>query len=265
MTDYEQTELRVFLSWSGGRSSAAAKAFRDWLPRAMQNVRPFYNYSDTDKGSRWGNEIRGELERTDFGIIFLTPENLTSPWILFEAGALSKLEKSKVAPFLLDLKPTDVTGPLAQFQATEFSHDDCFQLFTSLNRSMGVRSIDPGVLADVFNQWWPKLEEQIQNALKVQSPRTGTILRSDRELIEETLEAVRRLEMESPATELGHDVIVYETAQTMWHSIEAVLERIVMDLQHSDDECSVRCLSLIREIEAAALNFTAHPHHERGS
>lgn len=73
-----------------------------------------------------------------------------------------------------------------------------------------------------------------------------------------------RADRREPAP-LDHDsteynIVIYETAQTMWHTIEGTLERIVMDLQHSDDECSKRCLSLIREIEATALNFLQRPY-----
>jgi hypothetical protein len=37
------------------------------------------------------NEISKELEQSKIGIIAMTEENLTSPWIMFEAGAISKV------------------------------------------------------------------------------------------------------------------------------------------------------------------------------
>lgn len=263
MVTRPNVEPRVFLSWSGERSSAVAQVFRDWLPRAMQNIRPYYNPDDTSKGSRWGDEIRSELERSDFGIIFLTPENLTSQWILFEAGALSKLGKSRVAPFLLDLKPTDVYGPLAQFQATQATRDDCFRLLGSLNQSLDENALEPTVLRDVFDHWWPVLDKKIKDAVASKPTAAGATPRSERELIEETLECVRRIEVR-PTVGDDEPLIVYETAQTMWRSIECVLERIVMDLQHADDECSARCLSLVREIESAALGFAGQPYRRKG-
>jgi hypothetical protein len=229
----------------------------------MQNVRPYYNPDDTSKGSRWGDEIRGELERSDFGIIFLTPENLASQWILFEAGALSKLGKSRVAPFLLDLKPTDVSGPLAQFQATQPTREDCFRLLGSLNDSLDEHGLEPAVLRDVFDHWWPDLDQKIKDAVASKPVAAGATPRSERELIEETLERVRQIEMRPSAGD-DEPLIIYETAQTMWHSIETVLERIVMDLQHADDACSARCLSLVREIESAALGFAGQPHRMKG-
>jgi len=160
MTTQQPERLRVFLSWSLPRSGAVAQAFRDWLPSVLQNVRPYYTPDDIGKGSRWASEVRSELEESDFGLIFLTPENLSSPWILFEAGALSKLEKSKVAPILIDLEPTDVSGPIAQMQLTKFNKDECFKLVEALNRALDSRALDPSVLINVFEKWWPELNEK---------------------------------------------------------------------------------------------------------
>ncbi|WP_184947153.1 hypothetical protein [Salinisphaera orenii] len=81
--------------------------------------------------------------------------------------------------------------------------------------------------------------------------------------LDETLKTVRRIEREFSLDE-KHDLVVYETAQAMWGAIESVMERIVMELQHSEDECSARCLTLIREIESAALNFKERPYRTGG-
>jgi hypothetical protein len=63
-------------------------------------------------------ELAKALEGAELGILCLTKENLSSPWILFEAGALSKsMSEGRVVPLLVDLQPTDLDGPLSQFQA----------------------------------------------------------------------------------------------------------------------------------------------------
>lgn len=195
MTTQQPDKLRVFLSWSMQRSEAVAQAFRDWLPSVLQNVRPYYTPDDIGKGSRWASEIRGELEGSDFGIIFLMPENLTSPWILFEAGALSKLEKSKVAPLLLGVEPTDVSGPLAQLQLTKFNKEECFKLIKALNRALDSRALEPTVLNNVFDKWWPDLEDKVKAAMQIALPSPETAKRPERELLEEVLERVRALQM----------------------------------------------------------------------
>jgi len=117
--------------------------------------------------------------------------------------------------------------------------------------------------------------------MQAESAQAEAVQRSPRDLAEETLERIRRMEAQSSITGQetlaavrqlealmpvgeSESLVVYETAQTMWHAIEGVLERIVMDLQHADDECSARCLSLVREIESAALGFTHSPHRIKG-
>src|SRR5688572_18638179 len=110
--------MKVFISWSGERSKAVAVALREWLPDVIQSVHPWLSSEDIDAGLRWNDEVTRELSQTRFGIICLTAENQTAPWILFEAGALAKtIEKTHVVPYLIGLEPTDVQrGPLAQFQ-----------------------------------------------------------------------------------------------------------------------------------------------------
>ena len=87
-------------------------------------VQPWLSQSNIPAGERWAQEVAKELESSNFGIICVTPENLGSPWILFEAGALAKsLQGAKVIPLLYGLEFSDVTGPLAQFQAKKLGKE----------------------------------------------------------------------------------------------------------------------------------------------
>src|SRR5215469_4587723 len=121
--------MDIFISWSGARSQAVAEALKDWLPMIINAANPFLSVADIDKGARWSSEIAGKLEKSKAGIICLTPGNMNSEWILFEAGALSKtVSNTYVCPLLIGLKPADVKGPLAQFQFTMTSKVDMLQL-----------------------------------------------------------------------------------------------------------------------------------------
>src|SRR5579863_4546010 len=111
--------MDIFISWSKDRSRKAAEALHGWLPLVINAIKPWLSANDIDKGARWSADVASRLEKARFGIICLTPGNLHSDWILFEAGALSKtLQNSRVCPLLFGLQPADVKGPLAQFQAT---------------------------------------------------------------------------------------------------------------------------------------------------
>jgi TIR domain len=89
--------MKVFISWSGVRSTAVAQTLHDWLPQVMNAVEPWMSSEDMRKGSLWRLTLAEELESTHVGVICLTPENLRAPWLLFEAGALSKRVFKKLA------------------------------------------------------------------------------------------------------------------------------------------------------------------------
>jgi hypothetical protein len=155
--------MKIFLSWSGELSHKIACAYRDWLPSVLQHVKPYVSSEDIDKGARWSTDIAKELEASTYGIMCITSENLLSPWINFEAGALSKtIEKSRVSPFLFDLKRSDVHGPLLQFQSTVFDKDDIAKLVLSINNAATAdEKLDEARLLKGFGVWWPILKDTL--------------------------------------------------------------------------------------------------------
>ncbi len=183
---------KVFISWSGELSRKLGDALRAWLPSALQYVKPYFTPEDIEKGAKWSTEIAKELGTSDIGIVCLTRDNTEKPWILFEAGALSKsIESSHVCTLLFDLEPSDVKGPLTSFQATRFARDDFKKLITTINGAAGDSRLEPNVLESVFNMWWPKLEEQVNSILKTHDKGVKKEKRSDRDILEELLELMR--------------------------------------------------------------------------
>lgn len=186
--------MRVFLCWSGDRSKAVAEVLGHWIGQVIQAVEPWIS-TQTDKGARWRTEIGDHLEEAKVGIACLTPENLDSPWIHFESGALSKTKDAHVFTFLLDLQPTDVKEPLAQFQATKAEEDDVRQLIRTINKLVGQtggRTLLDSDLDEIFNHDWPRLKEKLGEI----SPRQirETPFRPEGEMLQEILELVRGIE-----------------------------------------------------------------------
>jgi len=68
--------MKVFISWSGETSKAVATALYDWLPEVIQNGQPWISNHDIHLGE--------QLPELKIGILCLTPDNLSAPWILFE-------------------------------------------------------------------------------------------------------------------------------------------------------------------------------------
>ncbi|WP_161594630.1 hypothetical protein [Marimonas lutisalis] len=106
------------------------------------------------------------MSETNVGIICLTQENFSKPWILFEAGALSKdLDRSKVCSVLFGMENTDLSGPLTTFQTTSFEKSDFRKLMSAINDAGEDRKLDAETFSNVFEMWWPKLETKISKIL----------------------------------------------------------------------------------------------------
>jgi hypothetical protein len=182
--------MDVFISWSGERSRVAAEALKDWLPMIINATKPFLSANDIQKGTRWASELALKLQSARAGIICLTPENIHSDWVLFETGALSKtLEQTYVCPFLIGLEPSDVKGPLAQFQATKSTKSEVLKLVKTLNSALGDSTLGSEHIEKAFEVWWPMLDAQLK-ALPPEESKAHPH-RPDRELIEEILSLVR--------------------------------------------------------------------------
>lgn len=184
--------MKIFLSWSGQKSQQIANELSKWIPTVLQSTKPYFSPSDIEKGSKWDSEITKNLNECGIGIICVTPENTTSPWILFEAGALSnKLEKSKVCPLLFELINSDLTGPLSTFQTTVFNKEEFKKLILTLNKQLGDTRISESILEETFEMFFPKLETKITEILKQNISINSHVERSEREILEEILELTR--------------------------------------------------------------------------
>jgi hypothetical protein len=184
--------VKLFLSWSGAKSHAVAKALYEWIPSVLQAVEPWMSSEDVEKGSRWSQHLGQQLAETDFGIICVTKENQHAAWILFEAGALSKsLAAGSVATFLLDMKSSDVVGPLAQFQDTKPDAPDVLKLIETINRRLTPPRPQARLAAD-FEVWWSQLDAKLKSASKISVTRLAE--RDEREMLEEVLIRIRTFE-----------------------------------------------------------------------
>lgn len=184
----------VFISWSKPLSKKLAEAIKEWLPQALQDVNAYHSSSDIDKGKRWTPELANALQNCDIGLICLTKENLTEPWINFEAGALSKnVENGRVCTLLFDgLTDSDITGPLTAFQNTKFVREDFWKLFVTINKAAD-RKLDDSRVASLFEKWWPDLENEVNAIHAAHVPTNSTTpQRSDRDLLEELVKLTRQ-------------------------------------------------------------------------
>lgn len=200
----------MFISWSGRRSGAAAEALRGWLPKVINAIEPWLSAADIEKGARWSSEIAARLKDSKAGIICLTPSNLHSDWIMFEAGALSKtIEDTYVCPFLIGLEPADVKPPLSQFHATRATKSDVLKLVKTLYRALGEFAPSHVDVSEVFEVWWPRLEKQLKDLPGDEDiPRAIETRRDSRDLMEEILALVRNLNRTSQLAKGGFETVL---------------------------------------------------------
>lgn len=224
---------KVFISWSGELSKQIAEAIRSWLPSVLQSVKPYYTPNDINKGSRWNTEIAHELEDSNIGIICLTKDNIEKPWILFEAGALSKnVGTSNVCPILFDFESTELTGPLLSFQATRFEKSDMKKMLKTINEACNESKLDTSVLDNVFEKWWPEIDEKIRGIIANYKPEQPSTKRTDRDILEEIL-SLSRLRLQE--TTLGSRNAQRKAFAKLLDTIDNIQFNLLDDIKEDDE------------------------------
>lgn len=195
--------MDVFLSWSSERSRLIGKIFNEWLSNVFPTLDIYYSPEKIEAGQKWRESVGEGLKDNYIGLFFLVEENITSEWINFEAGAISNtVGEARVIPVLHDLKPEQISGPLAQFQAQKISKDGLKAIVRVINNSLdSVRKIEPERLNIVFEKWYPDFEleygkfiEENPKIKKDNRETEGTGVLDEHGQIGEILNAVRRLE-----------------------------------------------------------------------
>lgn len=186
--------MKIFIGWSGERSKQLALALKKWLPNVIQALEPWCSETDIEDGTQWDKELFETLDGAKTGIFCVTPENMNSQWMLFEAGKISKSNTdttNKVCVLLLENKATDIKGPLASFNATELKEERLLKLLTEWNNDMLSGRLSEEALKETFNLRWPQLLTEIK---KIPAHSGKVEHRSKDDKIDEILNSVRNIE-----------------------------------------------------------------------
>ncbi len=194
--------MQVFISWSGAVSQSVAVALRDWLPQVIQALEPWIS-QDMEKGVPWAREIAERLDSTSFGIVCVTPSNMTAPWLTFEAGSLSKpLETARVATVLHGLESGDVKPPLGIFQHTKTTDEaDMRRLVGDINLALGDRCLANSLLDQAFQRCWPELNAKLEAISIDAEDGVNSPVRSEADMLAELLDIARSLDRRSAPPE----------------------------------------------------------------
>ncbi len=184
--------MKIFISWSGERSRAVAQVLKPWIKAVLQATEPWLSTHDIQSGATWRETLRDNLADVENGVICLTNANQTAPWLLFEAGAIAKLDNSRTCTLLIDLKPTDVKDPLAIFQSSNLGKESLRKLFKDFNsRLKGKESLDDITFTESFDAHWERNCVKLETAIN--TPEKSGIIpaRTEKDMLEELLKGVR--------------------------------------------------------------------------
>lgn len=183
--------MKVFISWSGKRSKALANALKEWMPYIVQHSEPWVSDKDISAGERWAQKIAGELESSNFGILCITPENISSEWILFEAGALSKaMQDAKVIPLLFGLELSELSGPLSQFQALKVDEQGMLETLKAINDASDNKT-NENTIDQLVPALWSQLQEKLDAIPEIAEAEKH--MRPQSEIMEDLVSQVRGL------------------------------------------------------------------------
>lgn len=170
--------MEIFVSWSGETARTIAEA----LQRFLRNVDSKLNCwvsTEIRNGSQWRNELNRRLNSVDAGIFCITPDNINSTWMAFEAGAIAMSSaqpeadrKRPCCPLFFNVDPNQLKGPFKGFQHAVCERDSIFNLVHSLNNQAGTAKIDESTLASNLDAHWKDLANVLTELSRTTSAKT---------------------------------------------------------------------------------------------
>jgi hypothetical protein len=156
---------KIFLSWSKSNSLAIAQAFYELIPHIIQNQSVFISAENIRNGEGWFEKITSELKECKTGIIFLTKENLTEEWILFESGGISVTGNAHFILCDLTVSELQKLGSLYKnVNVTELSDIKGLKsLFIDIKNGLGLTQTKDSVIEEAFILYWPKIQQRIKD------------------------------------------------------------------------------------------------------
>ena len=141
------------------------------------------------------------------------------------------MEKAAVSPFLFDIKRSEVSGSILQFQSTVLEKEDIKKLMFSLNKACGAETLSDERLEKAFTVWYPTLEEQLNALFRTRplspTPEEDEAIDSSSEILEEILDLTRNNQklLRNPDGEFVKEV----------EQIKAMLEKLTRRMDMDSD------------------------------
>ena len=149
---------KIVLAWSGEASSKVALALCRFLKLTLHGCEPWVSSEHVAAGAFWHTELLTALKSARIGVLCLTPGNIESKWIHFEAGAIANSFGSPNAcPYLLNVDRSLLQGPLQHLQCVTADEQGTFRLVREINASLSTGRLEQDLLQASFSAHWPAL------------------------------------------------------------------------------------------------------------
>lgn len=149
--------MAIFICWSDAESKRFAEDTRRFLEQVLPGIE-FFLSADIEKGAFWFGELTSNLQKAKAGVVCLTPQNLLSPWMHFEVGALfSRRKQQRVFVYTLGVGPDELNGPFGHFQSSSTTKDETMKMVGSIAK------LHKGIpfSREEFATRWPGFEERL--------------------------------------------------------------------------------------------------------
>jgi hypothetical protein len=182
--------MQIFISWSGQTSYRVAILIRDLIRKLLPELELWVSAEDIQDGSRWSPDMIRILEQCIFSIICVDPSNHQLPWLNFELGAIARtIGKWNIKVFLFELRPSELRGPLTQYQPVKVDKNDVMRLLDDLTANFPHIEISHDELKQNLENIWPDFYKAIAQ-ISLDSPKET----SDQQQAEDKLADSKRLD-----------------------------------------------------------------------
>lgn len=169
--------MNVFLSWSKPKSKELAIATKAFLEGMFRKSIEIWI---SNEGIKFGEmsllEINMALRKSEKCLVFLTKDNIKSPWIMYESGAVAvanyqenntQKTKSSVIPIVFEeIEDKEFEkNPINQFQRLMFTKNNMRNLVKQLNEVMGAFDNEE-LLKAQFEINWKELNKTVKQILQ---------------------------------------------------------------------------------------------------
>ena len=114
--DMAPDRIDVFLSYSSEDSAIASEMAEDF---EALDLRCFMAEKDLMAGTVWQEKIREALQYSRVGVILVTPNSISSNWIMCEAGAFWSLNKP-LAPAIMHASIHELPEVISTYQCGRY-------------------------------------------------------------------------------------------------------------------------------------------------